>query len=62
MTRTRLQYPLMDYERWLDDVKAALNSVNMPMADWQGVWPFDFRTEYDSGTKPDNAAMKANRY
>ena len=28
-----LQCQQMDYERWLDEVKAA--SVNMPMADWQ---------------------------
>jgi len=52
----------MDYEHWLDEVKAALDSVNMPMIDWQGVWPFDFQAEYDSGTKPHDAAMRANRY
>lgn len=52
----------MDYDQWLNEVKAALDSVNMPMADWQGVWPFDFGAEYESGAKPDDAAMKANRY
>jgi hypothetical protein len=52
----------MDYEHWLEEVKAALDSVNMPMADWQGVWAFDFRAEYEAGAKPDDAAMKANRY
>lgn len=52
----------MDYEHWLTEVKAALEAVNMPMADWQGVWPFDFRAEYDAGAKPDDTAMKANRY
>jgi hypothetical protein len=30
------------------------------MADWQGIWPFDFKAEYDSRTKADGAAMKAN--
>src|SRR5947209_2070154 len=34
----------------------------MQLADWRGVWRFDFRAEYDLGTKPDDAAMKANRY
>ena len=52
---------LMEYERWLDEVKAALDSVNMPMADWQGVYRFDFHAEYEAGAKPDDAAMKANR-
>jgi hypothetical protein len=28
-----LQYSLMDYEHWLEEVKAA--SANMSMADWQ---------------------------
>jgi hypothetical protein len=27
-----------DCEHWLTAVKAALESVNMPMADWQGMW------------------------
>jgi hypothetical protein len=49
------------YETWLNDVRAALDSVNMPMTDWQGVWPFNVRAEYNAGTKPDDAAMKANR-
>ncbi len=30
------------YETWLDRVRAALNSINMPMEDWQQSWPFDF--------------------
>jgi hypothetical protein len=54
--------PLMDYERWLTDVRSTLDSLNMPMDDWQGVWAFEFRAEFNSGTKPDDAAMKANRY
>ena len=31
------------YETWLQDVDEALKSINMPMDDWQGIWPFDFR-------------------
>ena len=38
-----------------------LRSVNMRMADWQGLWPFDSQAEYDAGIKADDAAMKANR-
>jgi len=34
----------------------------MPKDEWQGIWPFDFRAEYDAGTKADDAAMKANRH
>jgi hypothetical protein len=50
------------YEQWLRDVRVALQSVNMPMEEWQRIWPFDFRAEYDAGTKADDAAMKANRH
>jgi hypothetical protein len=50
------------YETWLDDVSVALDSINMPMNDWQRIWPFDFRTEFDAGTTADDAATKANRF
>lgn len=52
----------MTYETWLQQVKEALTSINMPMDDWQSIWPFDFAGEHDRGTDPDAAAMKANRY
>lgn len=52
----------MTYEVWLDEVKEALASINMPMDEWQGIWPFDFSAEHDAGTSPDAAAMKANRF
>jgi len=52
----------MDYEQWLAGVRTALDSVNMPMDDWQSQWPFDFRVAYDAGTQPDDAAMQANRH
>jgi len=50
------------YEAWLDQVRDALRSINMAMEDWQPLWPFDFSGEHDTGTTPDEAAMKANRY
>jgi hypothetical protein len=53
---------ILTYEIWLEQVKDALRSINMPMEDWQRVWPFDFSAEHDAGTNPDDAAMKANRY
>ena len=50
------------YEVWLDQVRDALRSINMAMADWQKIWAFDFSAEYKAGTNPDAAAMKANRF
>ena len=52
----------MTYEVWLNQVRDALQSINMPMDEWQGVWPFHFSREHDSGTAPDEAAAKANRF
>lgn len=50
------------YDIWLGRVRDALRLINMHIEDWQGVWPFDFSAEYEAGTSPDDAAMKANRY
>jgi hypothetical protein len=50
------------YEQWLSQVRQALDSINMPMDDWQRTWPFAFRDEHAQGTSPNDAAMKANRY
>lgn len=50
------------YEVWLDQVRDALRSINMPMEDWQKTWVFDFAAEYQRGTSPDAAATKANRF
>jgi hypothetical protein len=50
------------YEVWLEQVRHALRSINMHIEDWEGVWPFDFSAEYEAGTNPDAAAMKANRF
>jgi len=50
------------YNVWLDQVRDALRSINMPMEDWQKIWAFDFAAEYQRGTGPDAAATKANRF
>jgi hypothetical protein len=50
------------YEPWLKEVEEALASINMPMSDWQKLWAFDFRREFNAGTTASGAAMKANQY
>lgn len=50
------------YGVWLEEVKQALASVNMPMEEWQRQWAFDFQTEFLSGADANDAAMKANRF
>jgi hypothetical protein len=50
------------YEAWISEVQRALSSINMSMDDWQSRWPFDFQAEYKTGSKADDAAMKANRF
>ena len=40
------------FEQWMDKVRAAFDLLNMPMADWQAIGAFDYRTEYDAGVKP----------
>ena len=51
-----------NYQSWFDQVRDALRSINMQIEDWQGVWPFDFGSDYEAGTTPDDAAMKAKRF
>ncbi len=50
------------YQHWLNEVRSALQSINMPMDDWQRLWPFDFEGEHRAGTAPADVAAKANRY
>jgi hypothetical protein len=52
----------MDYESWLGQVKAELDSIGMSMKDWEPVWHFHFEAEYKAGATPEDAAMKANRF
>ena len=50
------------YETWLDEVRGALRSINMPLEEWQAIWPFDFAAEHKAGTNAGDSAMKANRF
>jgi len=50
------------FESWLREVRAALQSINMPMDDWQNRWRFDFPAEHKAGADPARAAEKANRF
>ena len=50
------------YEQWMSEVRAALDSLILPVADWQVMGVFNYRGEYESGVKPSDAAMKANRH
>jgi hypothetical protein len=50
------------YEEWMNEVRVAFDSLSTPMADWQVIGVFDYRSEYDAGVRPDEAAVKANRY
>ena len=53
---------IADYTTWLNDVRSAVDSMNMRMDAWQERWPFDFEREYKKGTDPNAAAEKANRF
>lgn len=50
------------YEVWIGEVQQALRSINMSMGGWQGLLPFDFQAECESGTTVDEAGMEANRF
>lgn len=50
------------FEEWLAEVKAALDGINMPMAEWQAAYPFDYQAEFQAGTTPIEAAKKANQH
>ncbi len=50
------------FKEWLNDVRVALNSINMPLDEWQRNWAFDFEREYKTGSTPGIAAERANRF
>lgn len=50
------------FESWLKQVEEALTSINMPLAEWQNRWEFDFSREFSTGTSALDAAKKANRF
>lgn len=37
------------FDPWLNDVKAALGTINMPLDASQAATPFDFRSEFNAG-------------
>jgi len=50
------------FDSWLRQVRSALESINMPMDDWQQIWFFDFDDEFKAGTQASEAAIKANKF
>ena len=52
----------VSFDGWLTEVRSALDSINMPMDDWQRGWRFDFQHEFGAGTAANDAAVKANRF
>ncbi len=50
------------YEKWMIEVRAAFDSLSLPATGWQAIGAFDYRSEYDAGVKPKEAAIKANRH
>jgi len=52
----------LSFEEWMKQVRLAFESLDMPMADWHVIGVFDYRSEFDAGVKPADAARKANRY
>jgi len=52
----------VSFDNWLREVRSALDSINMPMDDWQKSWLFDFKREFGSGMSATDAAAKANRF
>jgi len=53
---------MKQFQDWLNEVRGALQSINMPMDDWQRLWPFDFEGEHRAGATPWDAAARANRH
>ena len=54
--------PADTYDAWLKRVRETLDSINMPMEDWQAVSAFDFEREFGAGSSPKDAALTANRF
>lgn len=50
------------FEQWMNQVNAAFDSLSMPLQDWHAIGAFDYRSEYDAGAHPNDAAMKAHHY
>jgi hypothetical protein len=46
--------PTDTYDAWLKRVRETLDSINMPMEDWQAASAFDFKRESSAGVSPDD--------
>jgi hypothetical protein len=57
-----MEATLAPFDTWLSEVKAALDSINMPSETWQAATPFDFSREFKSGSAANAAAAKANKF
>lgn len=51
-----------DFGQWFSSVEDALNSIGMPASEWQRVWPYDFRRDFEGGVPAVVSAENANRY
>lgn len=52
----------MEQEKWLEEVRLALAEINMPLDEWNKVWPYDFTHCFRLGMSPRAAAMAANHF
>ena len=48
-----------NYETWWQEVRNTLGAMNMHVEDCQENWEFDFRQEFEEGSTPENAAVRA---
>jgi hypothetical protein len=51
-----------DFHGWLEEVKAALEEINMPYDAWQSAFPFDFAAAFKAGTPARDTALIANKH
>lgn len=53
----------MNFETWLRNVRASLAAINMSLEEWQNLFPYDFKADFDAGVNPEEAAKRAcNHY
>lgn len=50
------------FDAWMREVSLALASINIPLADWQERWPFDFQLDFDAEIPAAQSAERANRF
>lgn len=52
----------MQRDQWLEEVRQALLSINMPLAEWNERYPFDFDHCFRLGMSSTATAMAANHF